>query len=49
MMDSLARVVLPQPDDMLVLPGHGQTTTVGDERRANPFLQGLVRPTGAGR
>ena len=23
MLDSLARVVLPQPDDMLVLPGHG--------------------------
>jgi glyoxylase-like metal-dependent hydrolase (beta-lactamase superfamily II) len=53
MMDSLARVVLPQPDDMLVLPGHGETTTVGDERRGNPFLQGLVPPAtrtaGAGR
>jgi glyoxylase-like metal-dependent hydrolase (beta-lactamase superfamily II) len=27
---------------MLVLPGHGQTTTIGTERRANPFLRGLT-------
>ena len=47
MLDSLARVVLSQPDDMLVLPGHGQTTTIGTERRANPYLQDLVAP-GAG-
>jgi glyoxylase-like metal-dependent hydrolase (beta-lactamase superfamily II) len=44
MLASLARVVLPQPDDMLVLPGHGETTTIGDERRANPFLHGLRAP-----
>jgi hydroxyacylglutathione hydrolase len=41
---SLARVVLGQPDEMLVLPGHGETTTIGRERRANPFLQGLFPP-----
>ena len=46
MVRSLARVVLPQPDDMVVLPGHGETTTIGRERRANPFLQGL--PSGSG-
>ena len=44
MVDSLARVVLPQPDEMLVLPGHGETTTIGAERRANPFLRGLSAP-----
>ena len=48
MLDSLARVVLTQPDEMLVLPGHGEATTIGAERRANPFLRGLgasgVRP-----
>jgi glyoxylase-like metal-dependent hydrolase (beta-lactamase superfamily II) len=51
MLSSLARVVLTQPDDMLVLPGHGETTTIGAERRMNPFLQGLVTPDapGAGR
>ncbi len=52
MLESLARVVLSQPDDMLVLPGHGETTTIGVERRVNPFLQGLgapgARPFGAG-
>jgi glyoxylase-like metal-dependent hydrolase (beta-lactamase superfamily II) len=48
MLDSLARVVLTQPDEMLVLPGHGETTTIGAERRANPFLRGLapLRPGG---
>jgi glyoxylase-like metal-dependent hydrolase (beta-lactamase superfamily II) len=45
---SLARVVLSQPDEMLVLPGHGQTTTVGTERRVNPFLQGLRVPDAGG-
>lgn len=44
MMESLARVVLTQPDDMLVLPGHGETTTIGAERRVNPFLAGLEPP-----
>ncbi len=44
MRESLARVVLTQPDEMLVLPGHGETTTIGAERRSNPFLRGLVPP-----
>jgi glyoxylase-like metal-dependent hydrolase (beta-lactamase superfamily II) len=48
MRDSLARVVLPQPDEMVVLPGHGETTTIGAERRVNPFLRGLVPPRGPG-
>jgi len=26
------------PDETLVVPGHGPTTTIGDERRNNPFL-----------
>jgi glyoxylase-like metal-dependent hydrolase (beta-lactamase superfamily II) len=38
---SLARVVLPRPDDTLVLPGHGGRTTIGRERASNPFLQSL--------
>jgi glyoxylase-like metal-dependent hydrolase (beta-lactamase superfamily II) len=36
---SLAGKVLPLPDDTLVLPGHGPTTTIGRERRSNPFLE----------
>lgn len=27
------------PDDTLVIPGHGPFTTIGAERRGNPFLQ----------
>lgn len=38
---SLARVVLPLADDTRVLPGHLEETTVGRERRANPWLRGL--------
>jgi glyoxylase-like metal-dependent hydrolase (beta-lactamase superfamily II) len=38
---SLRDVVLPMPDDRLVLPGHGPLTTIGRERAANPFLRGL--------
>ena len=37
---SLRDVVLPLPDDMLVLPGHGPGTTIGRERVSNPYLQG---------
>ena len=40
---SLRDVVLAQPDDALVFPGHGPATTIGRERVANPFLQGLLR------
>lgn len=32
--------ILTLPDDYLVLPGHGPTSTVGAERRTNPYLNG---------
>ncbi len=38
---SLRDRVLPLPDDMLVLPGHGGATTIGQERAANPYLHRL--------
>ena len=44
MLRSLADVVLPLPDDTVVLPGHGGQTTVGRERRTNPYLRGLPAP-----
>ena len=28
------------PDETVLLPGHGPSTTVGDERRGNPFVSG---------
>lgn len=43
---SLART-LTLPDEVVVLPGHGPRTTIGDERATNPFLTGL-RPAQKG-
>jgi hydroxyacylglutathione hydrolase len=33
--------LMPLPDETLVIPGHGETTTIGREKRFNYFLQGL--------
>jgi len=33
--------LMPLPDDAIVIPGHGETTTMGREKRFNYFLQGL--------
>ena len=33
---------LPLPDDTRVFPGHGAFTTLGEERRTNPYLAGLL-------
>lgn len=41
---SMEEKVLPLADEVRVLPGHGPTTTVGHERRTNPFLAGLPQP-----
>ena len=41
MLRSLERA-LTLADDTLVLPGHGPQTTIGAERRGNPFLAGLL-------
>lgn len=38
---SIRRELLVLPDDTIVYPGHGPPTTVGAERRTNPFLLGL--------
>lgn len=38
LMDSIRRAVLPLDDDVVVLSGHGPETTVGNERRTNPFV-----------
>jgi glyoxylase-like metal-dependent hydrolase (beta-lactamase superfamily II) len=35
---SLRTNLLALPDDTVVLPGHGPSTTIGQERMANPFL-----------
>ena len=39
MKKSLQNVVLPLGDHLKVLPGHGRETTIGHERKNNPYLQ----------
>ena len=39
--ESIKRVILPLDDDIVMYPGHGPETTVGRERRSNPFLRAL--------
>jgi len=48
-LDSLARVCLPLPDETVVLPGHGPLTTIGTERASNEFLRGLAPSAGPAR
>lgn len=43
MLRSLATKVLTLADDVVVLPGHGEQTSVGRERATNPFLLDLQR------
>jgi glyoxylase-like metal-dependent hydrolase (beta-lactamase superfamily II) len=38
MESSIKNKILTMPDEMKVLPGHGPFTTVGQEKRANPFI-----------
>lgn len=49
MLRSLASKVLPLADDIVVLPGHGEQTSIGRERATNPFLQDLLDSGSAGR
>jgi len=37
-LDSIQRKLMVLPDNTIVYPGHGPDTTIGVERRANPFL-----------
>ena len=39
MVRSLRDKVLPLPDEVVVLPGHGPQTTIAAERAGNPYLQ----------
>ena len=40
--DSIKNHILPMDDDIVLYPGHGPTTTVGQERSSNPFLSALA-------
>lgn len=47
MLTSLRDKVLPLADDIVVLPGHGEQTSIGRERATNPYLLDLLRSGGA--
>jgi hydroxyacylglutathione hydrolase len=38
LLSSIRNVLFAFPDDSIVWPGHGDETTIGHERRTNPFL-----------
>lgn len=38
-LESIATKLLTRPDDAVVRPGHGPESTIGAERRSNPFLR----------
>jgi hydroxyacylglutathione hydrolase len=46
LMLSMAEKILPMDDAVQVLPGHGQVTTMGWERKTNPFLVELQQRGG---
>lgn len=37
--DSIKTKLMPLDDSMVVYPGHGPSTTIGQEKRGNPFLR----------
>jgi hydroxyacylglutathione hydrolase len=39
--DSIGSRLLSLPDETKVLPGHGPATTIGAERKSNPFLRSV--------
>jgi hydroxyacylglutathione hydrolase len=43
MENTLRKKILTLPDELRVLPGHGPETSIGHERRVNPYLKNLGR------
>ena len=42
LLSSIQERVLPLGDERILYPGHGPQTTIGRERRTNPFLVGMA-------
>ena len=40
---SMIEKILPLDDDIAILPGHGSNTTIGQERRTNPFILQMLQ------
>jgi hydroxyacylglutathione hydrolase len=43
LMNSIRKQLFVLPDGVLVYPGHGEPTTIGFEKRHNPFLNDLLQ------
>jgi glyoxylase-like metal-dependent hydrolase (beta-lactamase superfamily II) len=39
LLDSILRELFALPDDTVVYSGHGPATTIGEEKRLNPWLR----------
>ncbi|MFP5318125.1 MAG: MBL fold metallo-hydrolase [Acidimicrobiia bacterium] len=46
LLDSMVEKILPLPDEVQVLPGHGDVTSVGKERATNRFILELLKYSG---
>lgn len=40
LLESITKKIYTLPDDTIVYPGHGSTTTIGFEKQTNPFVKG---------
>jgi len=40
-LSSIKTYLFQLPDEALVFPGHGESTTIGHEKQQNPFLRGI--------
>jgi hydroxyacylglutathione hydrolase len=49
LMDSLFKKILPLGDEVEVYSGHGPVTTIGKEKKTNPFLTGTYSIGSSGR
>jgi hydroxyacylglutathione hydrolase len=36
------RLIMKLPDDVVLLPGHGDSTTLGEERQTNPYVRDMI-------
>ncbi len=41
LLESISAKLLTLPEETVVLPGHGMESTIGEEKRSNPFLRGM--------
>jgi glyoxylase-like metal-dependent hydrolase (beta-lactamase superfamily II) len=42
LMETIKKKILSLPDETIIFAGHGDRTTVGEERRSNPFLASFL-------